>query len=514
MPPIDDTVPRDAALVREDSEIALAATPKKLDLGAYTLFAPPPKPSPKIGPRFDTSIDVVASLPRDPNEVMAEWWRHWNFEYSIYGRGINVQKPMPGGGFNLLPLFEWLGNKAKETRPQRRSVSLDGCWRGARRLGSATLAASRLTRSEADAVNSRMTTRRSNSASGNARWRSASAKSQSRKEKSLYGRRSCGLKRHEQAAAGWRSPLVVAIMAATLAGLSNAVIALVNGGLQRQLEDGRAEQARVLEMIKTGDPDKAAGNLEFLLNAGLISDSERATKLREFLAKRVPGGGPALPPQTRAGPYSEGSPVPMTRSRSRPFPRQTRSARPHERWVGFKASARQDTPRPALDSWSRPTSRSQRRIASMTLETARLVLRDGERETAYGVTLPPVDRAPAAGGGSYAVVKVEGSPGTRHGMLRLATGPPVVGQMLAIVFFRGSNQPLTVVGSPDCRVRLVEQDAFYHLCDTGAGSSGAPILSAAGTEVLGVHSQRSEKGGMAARADALVARSRVLQSLR
>ena len=114
VPPIDDTVPRDAALVRDDSVLAAAATPKKLDLGAYVLFAPPPKPSVKLGPRFDTSIDVEAKLPRDPNEVMAEWWRHWNFEYSIYGRGINIQKPMPGGGFNILPLIEWLSKKAKD----------------------------------------------------------------------------------------------------------------------------------------------------------------------------------------------------------------------------------------------------------------------------------------------------------------------------------------------------------------------------------------------------------------
>ena len=114
VPPIDAREQKDAALVRDDSELAVAATPKNLDLGAYALFAPPPKPSPKIGPRFDTSIDVVASLPRDPNIAMAEWWRHWNFEYSIYGHGINVQKPMPGGGFNILPLIEWLGKKAKE----------------------------------------------------------------------------------------------------------------------------------------------------------------------------------------------------------------------------------------------------------------------------------------------------------------------------------------------------------------------------------------------------------------
>ena len=112
VPPIADADPKDARPISD--AVAAAATPKKLDLGAYALFAAPPKPSPKLGPRFDTSIEVVATLPRDPNVAMTDWWRHWNFEYSIYGRGINIQKPMPGGGFNILPLIEWLGKKAKE----------------------------------------------------------------------------------------------------------------------------------------------------------------------------------------------------------------------------------------------------------------------------------------------------------------------------------------------------------------------------------------------------------------
>jgi len=112
VPPLDEVDPDDAAHVSD--ALAAAATPKKLDLGSYALFAPTPKPSPKLGPRFDTSIEVVGKLPRDPNVVMADWWRHWNFEYSIYGHGINIQKPMPGGGFNILPLIEWLSKKAKD----------------------------------------------------------------------------------------------------------------------------------------------------------------------------------------------------------------------------------------------------------------------------------------------------------------------------------------------------------------------------------------------------------------
>jgi len=103
------------------------------------------------------------------------------------------------------------------------------------------------------------------------------------------------LHRKEQAGSGWRNPLVVAIMAATVAAAGNAVVAVVNGRLERSLESQKSEQARILEMIKTGDPDKAADNLEFLLKTGLIDDAGRAEKIQKFLANRVPGNGPALP---------------------------------------------------------------------------------------------------------------------------------------------------------------------------------------------------------------------------
>ena len=111
VPPVETLDPAEPAPVSD--ALAAAAKPKYLNLGDYALFAPPPKAPPVLAPRFDTEIEVIARLPRDPNEVMADWWRHWDFEYSIYGRGINVQKPM-AGGYNLLPLFEWIGKKAKE----------------------------------------------------------------------------------------------------------------------------------------------------------------------------------------------------------------------------------------------------------------------------------------------------------------------------------------------------------------------------------------------------------------
>lgn len=106
------------------------------------------------------------------------------------------------------------------------------------------------------------------------------------------------LKKQEHAIAGWKSPLVVAIMAGSIAVLGNALLTMTNGKLQRDLEDQKSEQTRILEMIKTGDPDKAAENLKFLLDAGLISKAETIEKLGTFLKKRKPGSGPTLPSAT------------------------------------------------------------------------------------------------------------------------------------------------------------------------------------------------------------------------
>lgn len=100
----------------------------------------------------------------------------------------------------------------------------------------------------------------------------------------------------EHKRAGWRNPLVVAILAATTAAVGNAVVTIVNGSLARTIEAQESESVRILEMIKTGgDPDKAAKNLEFLLDAGLIDEPGRIERIRAFLKARKPGSGPSLP---------------------------------------------------------------------------------------------------------------------------------------------------------------------------------------------------------------------------
>jgi hypothetical protein len=52
--------------------------------------------------------------------------------------------------------------------------------------------------------------------------------------------------------------------------------------------------SRILEMIKTGEPDKAANNLRFLVDAGLIRNKDIHRDLTKLLETRQPGQGPAL----------------------------------------------------------------------------------------------------------------------------------------------------------------------------------------------------------------------------
>ena len=107
--------------------------------------------------------------------------------------------------------------------------------------------------------------------------------------------REVSAKERDIAGSKWRSPLVVAVLAAAAAAMGNAVVVIVNGSQQVALENSKAESARILEMTKTGDTEAAANNLKFLLAAGLIAEPDRVERVRAYLETRVPGAGPALP---------------------------------------------------------------------------------------------------------------------------------------------------------------------------------------------------------------------------
>ncbi len=95
---------------------APAVPPSHLKLGPYAGFNLPRNEFvvPEL-PHFETQVEVHS---RHPQEAMFDWWEHFHFESSIYGRGINVQGVGPGGGYNILPIIDWLKKKKKKSMPE------------------------------------------------------------------------------------------------------------------------------------------------------------------------------------------------------------------------------------------------------------------------------------------------------------------------------------------------------------------------------------------------------------
>src|SRR6185503_9563078 len=66
--------------------------------------------------RFYQHIEVEGKAPQDLQVAMQAWWDHFNFQYAIYGKGYNIQKPVVPGAINILPLIDWLRKHVKEDR--------------------------------------------------------------------------------------------------------------------------------------------------------------------------------------------------------------------------------------------------------------------------------------------------------------------------------------------------------------------------------------------------------------
>jgi hypothetical protein len=85
-------------------------------------------------------------------------------------------------------------------------------------------------------------------------------------------RRELDLRERGEKRSRWTNPLSLAVLAGVLALFGN----FVNGLTQQQIERSKAEASRILEMIKTNDPDKAAGCSE--RSRGFAAEGFRATE--------------------------------------------------------------------------------------------------------------------------------------------------------------------------------------------------------------------------------------------
>ena len=94
-----------------DTDAARIAS-RRLKLGLYGRPSPPQ--TSLQTPRFESSVDVIAARPADPNQTMAVFWRQWNLSTgSIYGKGMNVQNQGCPTCVNILPLIESVVKKIK-----------------------------------------------------------------------------------------------------------------------------------------------------------------------------------------------------------------------------------------------------------------------------------------------------------------------------------------------------------------------------------------------------------------
>jgi HSP90 family molecular chaperone len=92
----------------------------------------------------------------------------------------------------------------------------------------------------------------------------------------------------------WSNPLVLAVLAAALAGVSNAVATWMTAQNQlekeeQSIEKAKAESARLSDMVKYVDPDQVAQNLRFLLDTKLLTDEEQRANIERFLKNRPRG---------------------------------------------------------------------------------------------------------------------------------------------------------------------------------------------------------------------------------
>jgi V8-like Glu-specific endopeptidase len=122
-----------------------------------------------------------------------------------------------------------------------------------------------------------------------------------------------------------------------------------------------------------------------------------------------------------------------------------------------------------------------------------------DKQTAPDAIDIDLDRAVFVKGASdveVAVVPLRSSGAAGAGYLPLTSEITKEGEVLEMPFFTVDRGWLHA----ECRASVVEETLVRHLCDTGPGSSGAPLLSPAGT-VVGVHHGLDVKYKKALRAD-------------
>jgi hypothetical protein len=90
------------------------------------------------------------------------------------------------------------------------------------------------------------------------------------------------------------NPAVIAAAIAAWASLTAGGLTWLSGQISAASDERKFEANLITESVKTGDPDQAAVNLQFLLQSGLLT-GDLAPKVENYLKSRQAGQGRTLP---------------------------------------------------------------------------------------------------------------------------------------------------------------------------------------------------------------------------
>jgi trypsin-like peptidase len=274
------------------------------------------------------------------------------------------------------------------------------------------------------------------------------------------------------------SPIIVGILAALIGFLGNVIATYFQGENALEIEHQKQQGSLITEAIKTGNPDSAAKNLIFLLEAGLIDDP--TGKLRQRISRKEQV--PVLPARDAPLPsFGIGQPVQNLSTNDQ---RRKLAAAVGEivtdqgGCTGFLVSANQLL--------------TASYCADEGTNLAPKLVKFGYTSKTSKVVEYKVRSVLEKGGGiSYAILGLDGEPGRAFGTIPVSTRPAVVGEPVFILH-HSLLGPMSI--STGHLTKVSAEDIEYD-CQTAPGASGSPVLASRDLALLGVHVGTVTRGG-------------------